>query len=125
MRTLAHVAAGLGGALHVGFFLMESIWWRRPAVHRRFGVRTAEEAETNAFALYNQGFYNLGIGVGAFIGIGLDIADDPAGAPVMFFACTIMVLAAIVLVTARRSLARAAAIQGVPPVIALLALVGS
>jgi putative membrane protein len=125
MRTIVYLAAGLGGALHVVFFLMESVWWRRPSVHRRFGVRSAEEAETTAFALYNQGFYNLGLAIGAFVGIGLDIASDPAGAPLISFACGVMLLAAVVLVTSRRSLLPAAAIQGGPPLIALVGLVAS
>ena len=125
MRTLALTGAALAGLLHVAFFFVESVWWHRPAVYRRFGIRTQEEADANAFALYNQGFYNLGIGMGAFVGIGLDLADHPAGAPVIVFASSIMLLAAVVLVTARRSMASAAAVQGVPPLIAILAMVGS
>jgi putative membrane protein len=122
MRTLVYVAAGLAALLHGLFFLMESVWWRRPEVHRRFGVRTAEEAEASAFALYNQGFYNLGLAVGVAVGIVLDILDEPAGAPVIVFGCSVMVLAAVVLVAARPSLTRAAAIQGIPPLVALVAL---
>jgi putative membrane protein len=122
MRTLVYVAAGLAALLHGLFFLMESVWWRRPEVHSRFGVRTAEEAEASAFALYNQGFYNLGLAVGVAVGIVLDILDEPAGAPVIVFGCSVMVLAAVVLVAARPSLTRAAAIQGIPPLVALVAL---
>lgn len=125
MRNLALVSAAIAGLLHVGFFLMESVWWSRPQIHRRFGIRTQEEADLNAFALYNQGFYNLGIGIGAFVGIGLDLADNTNGAPVIVFASAIMVLASIVLVTARKSLAPAAAVQGLPPLVAILALLAS
>ncbi|HDH03232.1 MAG TPA: DUF1304 domain-containing protein [Actinobacteria bacterium] len=125
MRNLALVSVGLAGLLHVGFFLMESVWWRRPAIHRRFGIRSQEEADLNAFALYNQGFYNLGLGIGAFVGIGLDLADNASGGPIIVFASAIMLLASIVLVSARKALAPAAAVQGLPPLIAILALLAS
>ena len=39
METLVIVAASLAGLLHVGFWVLESVLWRRPAVHRIFGVR--------------------------------------------------------------------------------------
>lgn len=122
MRSVAYFAAGLAGVLHIVFFVMESLLWERPQVHRLFGVTSAEEAATTAFALYNLGFYNLGLGAGALAGIGLDIADRPSGIPVMVVACLIMVLAAFVLAAANPRLYRGALLQGAPPAAALLAV---
>ena len=44
MDTLVIVAASLAGLIHIGFWVMESLLWRRPAVHRIFGVRDLDTA---------------------------------------------------------------------------------
>lgn len=121
-ETVAYVAAIAAGLIHVGIFVLESVLWRRPAVHRLFGVRSLDEAETNAFALLNQGFYNLFLALGAFAGVLLAVGDDPSGVPILFFTCLMMAMAAAVLVISRRSLWRGSVIQGAAPMIALVAL---
>ena len=45
------------------------VFYRRPAVHRRFGVRTEAEVEATAFGMYNQGFYNLFLAIGTLVGV--------------------------------------------------------
>ncbi len=55
MSLLAGVFVALAAALHVLFFVMESIVFMRPQVHSRFGVR-AEEAVVVRPMAYNQGF---------------------------------------------------------------------
>jgi putative membrane protein len=119
--TISLVLAAAAAVLHVGFFAMESLFYRRPAVHRAFGVRTPEEVEATAFPMYNQGFYNLFLAVGTLVGVvGTASGWEPQGPTLVVFGCACMVGAALVLVTGRPALARGAAIQGVLPALALL-----
>jgi len=121
MPTVSLVLAGLAALLHVGFFVMETVLYRRPAVHRRFGVRTEAEVEATAFGMYNQGFYNLFLGLGTLVGVIGTFADwEPQGPTLVVFGCLFMIGAAVVLVAGRPAMARAAAMQGVLPALALL-----
>ena len=54
--TLAIVVVA---ALHIGFFVLESVLWTSPKVMRIFGT-TEEEAQATRVLALNQGFYNLG-----------------------------------------------------------------
>ena len=56
ITTLAVAAVA---ALHVGFFVLESVLWTTPQVRRVFGTKEQEAQDTKVLAL-NQGFYNLG-----------------------------------------------------------------
>ncbi len=123
MTNVALVLAGLASVLHLAFFVMESLLFRRPSVHRRFGIRSQQEADAAAFGMYNQGFYNLFLGLGTLVGVIGTAADwRPQGPTLVVYGCLFMVGAAVVLVIGRPSLARAAAVQGVLPALALLAL---
>ena len=44
MSALIQLFVGLAAALHLLFFVMESVVFMRPEVHRRFGLCTREEA---------------------------------------------------------------------------------
>ena len=63
--------AFLAAALHVFIFTMESVTWTRPATWKRFGIASQSDAETTRPLAFNQGFYNLFLAVGAFVGVGL------------------------------------------------------
>lgn len=95
--------AFLAGTLHVFIFTMESLTWTRPATWKRFGLASQSDAETTRPMAYNQGFYNLFLAIGAFIGIGLvalggpGSAQDVAGWTLIFSCCGSMLLAAAVL----------------------------
>jgi putative membrane protein len=125
MSVLAQVFVGLAAALHVLFFVMESVVFMRPDVHRRFGLRTREEAELVRPMAYNQGFYNLFLAVGAVVGLVWAAGDgsDTGGTAVAGFACAVMLGAAVVLVTTGRRFLPAAMVQGVPPLLALVLIV--
>jgi len=56
---LSTLAIVLVAALHVGFFILESILWTSPKVMRMFGT-TEDEAEATRVLALNQGLYNLG-----------------------------------------------------------------
>lgn len=111
----------IAALIHVAIFVMESVLWRRPAVYRLFGVTDAEKAEVMAFALFNQGFYNLFLAVGALAGVGFssDIVTRDSD-ELLVFTALFMIAAAAVLYLGDRRLLRGALIQGTPPLLALL-----
>ena len=120
MSTVALVLAGLAGLLHVYFFVLESVVFRTRG-RKVFGVPEAD-VETVAFSMYNQGFYNLFLGLGVLVGvIGSWRGWDPQGSTLVVYGCLFMIGAAIVLVIARPAMARGAAIQGILPLLALVA----
>jgi len=122
MPTIALVFAGLAALLHVYFFFLESVAFRKPFAHRTFGVSDPAEVELLAFPMLNQGFYNLFLAIGTAVGV-VGVARDwePQGTTLVVFGCLFMIGAALVLVIARPRMARAAAVQGVLPLLALLA----
>ena len=119
---MAIAAALVAAAIHAWFFVLESLWFMRPAVFRRFGVASEEQARVVRSFAYNQGFYNLFLAAGVPIGFVLVATGRAdAGRGIVLFACASMVSAGVVLVTHNRAFARAAAIQLVPPLLAILA----
>ena len=118
MSAITLVLAGLAGLLHVDFFVLETVVFRSRG-YRVFGVPTSD-VETVAFSMYNQGFYNLFLGLGVLVGvIGSWRGWDPQGSTLVVYGCLFMVGAALVLVVAKPAMARGAAIQGVLPLLAL------
>ena len=116
-------AAVLAAVIHVWFFVLESLWFMRPTVFRRFGLESEAEARIVRSFAYNQGFYNLFLAVGVAVGIALIALRDPAsGRAILLFSCGSMIAAGVVLVLHNRRFARAAAIQAVPPLVAVLAV---
>jgi putative membrane protein len=122
MNNVAILAAGAAALIHVWFFAMESLWFMRPSVHGRFGIAPEEEARIVRSFAYNQGYYNLFLAVGVVIGLALAMTGDPTGRAIVFFACGSMVAAGIVLFLYDRRFLRAAAIQVVPALIAIVGL---
>jgi len=119
MLTAMWGAAALAGLVHVLFFCMESLWWTKPAVYRRFRSSEAEALVTRSLA-FNQGFYNLFLAVGALGGLGL-VATGHGGAGMILAAwsCASMLAAAVVLAASSPQMLRGAAIQGLPPFVFL------
>ncbi|MFC7241874.1 DUF1304 domain-containing protein [Catellatospora aurea] len=121
MNVTAQVFAVLAGLLHVLIFVMESVLFRRPQVHGRFRVRPADLDAVRPWA-FNQGFYNLFLALGALGGVvAVHTGHATAGAAVALFGCASMLGAAVVLITSDRRMARAAVIQGLTPLVALIA----
>jgi len=120
--TLALVAAVVAALIHVWFFVMESLWFMRPTVWRRFGITSEADAAVVRSWAYNQGFYNLFLAVGVALGLGLVATGDIAsGRVLILFACGSMVAAGVVLYLHNPHFLRAAAVQAVPPLIAVAA----
>lgn len=122
MTVVAVIFGGVAGILHVGFWLMEAVWWRRPRVWRLFGVASQDEAELLSFAMLNQGYYNLFLGIGAIVGAVLVPTEIPGRTTLLGYCALFMLGAAAILYRARRTMVRAALVQGLPAVIALVAL---
>ena len=121
MSVVASVFVGLAALLHVYIFWMESIAWTRPDIWKRFGVTDQAQADTTKPMAYNQGFYNLFLGLGAAVGIVLWWAGThEAGKTLMLFCTASMVLAATVLVTTGKGYLRPALAQGTIPLVGLV-----
>jgi putative membrane protein len=123
MHLIAIVAAGIAAVVHAYFFVLESVWFMRPAVWRRFGLESDADARITRSFAYNQGVYNLFLAVGVGISFALVALGDPVSArAIALFACGSMTAAGVVLYLHSRSFLRAAAIQAVPPFVAILAI---
>lgn len=121
MHPIAIAAALIAMGIHAYFFLLESVWFRRPAVWGRFGLKSAEQAAIVRSFAFNQGFYNLFLAVGVLIGLLLIATSELApGRAIVMFACGSMVAAGAVLVAHNRAFLRAALIQALPPAITVL-----
>ncbi len=122
MPLIAALAAIVAAAFHVLFFILESVTFSQPSVAARFGLSTPEQIATVRPMAFNQGFYNLFLAIGIVGGLALVASGSvDAGRAVVLFACGSMVGAGVVLVASSRRFARSAAIQAVPPLIAILA----
>jgi putative membrane protein len=120
---LALVFAGLAALLHVYIFVLESVRWTQPKTWRTFGIADQQAADVTKPMAYNQGFYNLFLAIGAFVGIGFWLVNgigDVAGRTLLIFSLGSMVAAALVLVTSGRKYLRPASIQGTLPLIGLV-----
>lgn len=117
------VFAALAALVHVYIFTMESLTWTSAHTRATFGM-TAEEAETTKLLAFNQGFYNLFMAIVSGIGIpAVAMGDTAVGVALVFAGLGSMVAAAVVLVMSAPDKARAAAIQGTFPLIAIVLLV--
>lgn len=122
MVILAYVLLGLAGLVHVYIFWLESLAWTAPRTRAAFGT-SPEQAEATAPLAYNQGFYNLFLAVVLAAAIVLRIAGSTQASVALAIAgAGSMVAAALVLATSDRSKVRSAALQGVAPALALIAL---
>ncbi len=122
MQAVTLVLAGLAALVHVYIFVLESLRWEAPSTRRTFGT-TAETAAVTKPMAYNQGFYNLFLAVVTVVGLVLSSSRPDAATALLAAGPGSMLAAALVLVTSDPSKARAAAVQGLLPLLALVALV--
>jgi putative membrane protein len=124
LLILAIVFASLAALLHIAIFVMESVLWTRPAIWKRFGLHSQDEAQTIRPMALNQGFYNLFLTIGVIVGLLLlpHPSLHTAGLMLILFACASMLAASIVLVVSQPKLLRAALTQGVLPLLTVIFL---
>ncbi len=121
MNALAQISTVMAGLVHVLIFAMESVLFRRPQVHGRFGTRTENVGAVVPWA-FNQGCYNLFLAAGAIGGvITMHTGTLAVGRSIALFSCACMLGAALVLIGSDRRMLRWALMQGVLPLLALLA----
>jgi putative membrane protein len=106
---------------------MKSVLWTTPRVRATFGISSDAQAEHTKPLAYNQGFYNLFLAIVTVVGVVLIASDDsagasPAGVALLVAGTGSMLAAALVLVLSDRTKARAATLQGVFPLVSLVAL---
>jgi putative membrane protein len=117
------VFAAVAALIHLYIFVMESLTWTSARTRATFGIRSLEEAQATKAMAFNQGFYNLFLAVAALLGIVLVAAGiTVVGATLVFVGTGSMVAAGLVLLLSNRRMLRPAAIQAVPPLIAIILL---
>lgn len=117
------VLAGVAALIHVYIFYLESVAWTKHPGRAVFGL-TAEQAESTKELAFNQGFYNLFLGVITGLGIVLVGLDRLLiGSTLVLAGLGSMLAAALVLVGSNRRRARAALAQGLVPLLAIVLLV--
>jgi len=119
MLTVAYVFAALAAAVHVYIFWLEALAFDTVG-RKAFGVSAEDAAIMKPWA-YNQGFYNLFLAIGVVAGLGLTNGNRDAGIAIIVFAVSSMATAAMVLIGSDPSKARGAIVQGLFPVISLVA----
>ncbi|NEG96851.1 DUF1304 family protein [Bifidobacterium sp. SMB2] len=123
MLVASCVFAVLAGLLHVLIFVLESFRWTDPRTMRTFSVASLREAEATREMAYNQGFYNLFLGVMALAGVVLVFAGwRVVGVTLMVAGTASMALAALVLFTGSPDKRGAAVKQALFPNVSLLLL---
>lgn len=122
MLIVGLVLAAAAAAFHVFIFALESLRWTEPETRRIFGVASEADALTTKQLAFNQGFYNLFLALTTLLGVGLVIVGaQTVGVTLVLAGTGMMLAAALVLVLSDRTKARAAAMQGALPLLAVLA----
>ncbi|MCH1882459.1 DUF1304 domain-containing protein [Agrococcus sp. ARC_14] len=123
LTVVVCIAAVLAALVHGYIFVLETLRWEHPATRRVFGTSAEQAAQSKQLAA-NQGVYNLLLGIVALVGVLVLLAGAAdAGLAVILAATAIMLGAALYLVGSDRSKARAAGMQGLFPLIAVIAAI--
>lgn len=123
MLVAGSVLAAVAALVHGYIFGLESIAWRGSRARGIFGT-TEEEARVTAPLALNQGFYNLFLAVDVVVGLVLVAAGAvAAGITALLIGTGSMVAAGLVLIVSDRSKARAALVQALVPLVAVVLLV--
>ena len=117
------IVAILATLLHVFIFSLESLAWTSARARATFGL-TLEEAQATKEMAFNQGFYNLFLGVLAALGAVLYSAGShTAGLTLAFAGVGPMLAAALVLFLSSPGKRGAAIKQGTLPFISIVLLI--
>jgi putative membrane protein len=125
MNSVGQVFALIAALIHVYIFVLEAVLFPRPAGHKTFGVPESDVPAVRPWA-FNQGFYNLFLAVIAATGVILVHTDyRQAGVALVAAACGSMIAAAAVLLGTNRRMIRAAVVQGLAPLVAIILLIAA
>jgi putative membrane protein len=122
VNIIGQIAVILASVIHVMFFVMESMLFARRPVQEAFRVAPDDLKAVRPWA-FNLGFYNLFLAIGAFAGaVALHSGSPEAGRALIALSCGSMLAAAVVLLATNRRMLRAASLQGLAPLLALIFL---
>jgi putative membrane protein len=113
MSMLAIVLTALVALLHLGFLLLEMVFWTRPLGRRVFGL-DPEFAVRSAALAKNQGLYNGFLAAGLLWGLWLD-----ARGICLFFLGCVVIAGLFGAATVKRSILY---IQALPAILAAIAV---
>lgn len=121
-KWLSFGSFALAGLLHIGFFVFESILFQNPKMAKRLRMSEHEHRAVKLWA-YNQGFYNLALGLGTFVGLYFVLKFQViiAGTILSFCGFT-MVMAGVVLWFSAPDWRKSALVQAIPPLLGFLFL---
>src|SRR4051812_7693684 len=119
MPVISIIFALIAAVLHVIFFLMESVFFMNPKIHKGFGVKNLPDAETLKVSMFNQGYYNLFLAGGIFAGIYYMHSEPLVSKTLILFCCAYMLLASIVLLVSKPGMMRGVIVQGLCPLLAI------
>lgn len=123
MLALGSVLALLAALLHAIIFVLESLAWGSPRAAKVFGEQSEAEVAATHDLAFNQGFYNLFLGVLAALGAVLALSGlSTVGITLMLAGTGCMLAAATVLLLSSPAHRGAAVRQGTLPLLAVLAL---
>lgn len=108
---MANAFVAFVALLHIGFFVLESFLWTKPAGRRIFGL-TAQRANDSASLAANQGVYNLFVAAGLIWGL-----IEGSFQFKVFFLSFVIIAGIVGAMTAKRSILF---VQALPGAIALL-----
>lgn len=134
MLVVAQILALLVALIHLVVFVFESLLFQRPSVHRGvFGTRTEDVPAVQLWS-FGVGFYNLFLAVGLIAGVvAIQLDYETIGRTLLIYLTAIIFLSgAVLLVADRLALSRprgaglgGAAGQGLPGLVALLAVLAA
>lgn len=110
----------ISALLHLYFFKLESLDFDKEEVQKLFGVSVAAREAVKVWA-YNQGFYNLFWSLGLFYSLDLKHSGRADSAFVLSTYLLLSIVgAALVLYSSKRTKVKAALVQGLPALLALV-----
>jgi putative membrane protein len=103
------------GLIHVGIFIIESILFQKPGGYKWFKVSEQHHAAVKIWA-FNQGFYNLFLALGTFVGLYFIFQKQIMLAGLLTSFCGLsMIGAGVALWFSEPKLRRGALLQILPP----------
>lgn len=103
MVIIVWVFALLAALIHIVVFAWESLLLHRPFVHEKVFAIPASDLPALRLWTFGLGFYNLFLGLGLIVGVGLwALGDAVRGQALVVFICCVLVLCGLVLFIADR-----------------------
>ncbi|MDH5656601.1 MAG: DUF1304 domain-containing protein [Spirochaetia bacterium] len=119
--NLIFFTAALSGLIHILFFLLESIFFSNHRVYKNIFQMTEQEMTHTKLIFFNQGFYNLFLAAGTFLGIYDSIKSGTLD--LVLYTSSFMLGASIVLFLSKRKLYKGALLQGLIPLLTILLII--